>query len=99
MSFSASSRQAWTDSLLHPAHAAEHWIHARVHAFRQTAERRRMLRLLQELRDRDPRLFEETGVDPIDLPPPKADFIALLPQTVIAGTYFDWSKSANRGGH
>ena len=45
--------------------------------------------LLLELRDRDPRLFEETRVDPIDLPPPASSTILLIPQVVISRYFIE----------
>lgn len=53
---------------------------------RRASDRRRTLRILQELRDRDPRLFAETRVDPADLPPP-ARTGALFPPSIIAGLF------------
>jgi hypothetical protein len=57
-------------------------------ALRVSMERRRVLRRLRDLRERDPRLFEETGVDPIDLPPPATDTTSLFPQSIIAEYLF-----------
>lgn len=68
---------------------AGRWIHSLIVARRERIERRRTMALLLELRDRDPRLFEETRVDPIDLPPPASSTILLFPQVVISRYFIE----------
>jgi hypothetical protein len=92
MSSPSKSHQTQADGFSLHVQTAGQWVHARLSAFRRAAERRRVLRTLQELRDRDPRLFEETGVDPNDLPPPAQSGVALFAQTVVAGYLFGDSR-------
>jgi hypothetical protein len=60
------------------------WWRSRIAAHRARTERRRSLALLLALRERNPRLFEETRIDPLDLLPPRLATISLFPPVVIS---------------
>lgn len=68
--------------------AASRRVGGALDAFRAAAQRRRVLGCMRELRERDPRLFEETGFDSNYLPPPAADALSLSPQSVIGEYLF-----------
>lgn len=76
-------------TLIPACRAAARLIDAFIAARRERIEHRRAMLCLFELRNRDQRLFEETRVDPIDLPPPDLPAISLFPQTVISGFFFE----------
>jgi hypothetical protein len=87
MSTTLSAPQTRTPKLSFAPHAVVRWFHARIDAFHQSIEHRPSVCRLQELRDRDPRLFEEMGIDQIDLPPPSTAAVTVFPHAVIS-SYF-----------
>lgn len=78
------SPRSWYQRFLDLAAAAGQDLDRCLSALRARHERRALLKLLAELRARDPRLFEETGVDPGDLPPLEPAGVPLFAQTIIA---------------
>jgi len=76
-----------TPRMFHPLAVVpvlRHWCQARIAAYQARVGRRRSMALLRALREHHPRLFEETRLDPIELPPPGLDALSLLPPVVIS---------------
>ena len=89
MHTSSTSRSSWTARPFAAVPGIWLWIGTRCAAAKARHERRQALASLSLLRERDPRLFAETGVDPLDLPPPRVETISLFPQVVISGFFYE----------